>query len=370
MIAGLPEITFANKDESMVKSEVIAGYEAAAGRTLALGDPIRIFLESIAAIIVQQRALIDFTGKMNLLAYAVDDYLDHLGSFLGVTRLPAAASLTTLRFTLSSAQIGATLIPLGTRATADGQTLFATTVAATIPAGQLYVDVPAVCQTPGASGNNIIIGAIINMVDTIPYVYGVTNTTVSAGGSDIEDDESYRERIHQAPEKFTNAGSRGAYEFWAKSANSSIIDVSVISPSAGVVNVYPLMIGGTIPTSDVLDEVNAIVNAENIRPLTDEVHVLAPTTMSYTINVTYYILTSNSAIASTIQSAVSAAVDDFILWQKSALGRDVEPSELISKMVMAGAKRVTITSPSFSAVSDAQVAVCSSSTVTFGGFEN
>lgn len=370
MIAGLPDITFANKDEATVKSEVIAGYEAASGRTLANGDPIRIFLESIAAIIVQQRALIDFTGKMNLLAYASGDYLDHLGAFLGVLRLPASSALTTIRFTLSSVQIGVTLIPIGTRATANGQIFFATTEAATIPAGQLYVDVPAVCQTAGSIGNNIIIGAIVNMVDTIPYVYSVTNTTVSAGGSDIEDDESYRDRIHQAPEKFTNAGSRGAYEFWAKSANSSIIDVSVISPSAGVVNVYPLMTGGTIPTSDVLDEVNTIVNAESIRPLTDEVHVLAPTTVSYTINVTYYILTSNSSIASTIQTAVSSAVDDFVAWQKSALGRDVEPSELISKMVLAGAKRVTITSPSFAAVSDSQVAVCSSSTITFGGFES
>ena len=81
----LPEISFVETDTGNIESAIITNYEALAGRTLAQGDPIRLFLLSVAAIIVQQRVLIDYSAKMNLLAYAEGDYLDHIGNLVGVT---------------------------------------------------------------------------------------------------------------------------------------------------------------------------------------------------------------------------------------------------------------------------------------------
>ena len=95
MIMTLPEISFVETDTGNIESAIITTYEALAGRTLAQGDPIRLFLLSVAAIIVQQRVLIDYSAKMNLLAYAEGDYLDHIGNLVGVTRLPSAAAITT-----------------------------------------------------------------------------------------------------------------------------------------------------------------------------------------------------------------------------------------------------------------------------------
>ena len=60
----LPEISFVETDTGNIESAIITTYEALAGRTLAQGDPIRLFLLSIAAIIVQQRVLIDYSAKM------------------------------------------------------------------------------------------------------------------------------------------------------------------------------------------------------------------------------------------------------------------------------------------------------------------
>ncbi len=66
----MKDIEFVNTDTNTIKTNVITVYEGLSGRTLAAGDPIRLFLESIASIIAQQRAIINFTGKMNLLAYS------------------------------------------------------------------------------------------------------------------------------------------------------------------------------------------------------------------------------------------------------------------------------------------------------------
>ena len=63
------------------------------------------------------------------------------------------------------------------------------------------------------------------------------------------------------------------------------------------------------------------------------------------------------------------AVNAFVLWQKSKLGRDVNPSELIRRIMDAGAKRVVVTAPEYAAVSVTQVAVAKTTNVSLGGME-
>ena len=72
----LSDITFANKAPEEIESAIISQYEELSGRTLARGDPVRLFLEAIILVIVHQRTLIDNAAKMNLLAYATGDYPD------------------------------------------------------------------------------------------------------------------------------------------------------------------------------------------------------------------------------------------------------------------------------------------------------
>ncbi|GHS88594.1 hypothetical protein AGMMS49957_10360 [Synergistales bacterium] len=376
----LPDVVFAERSPAVIERELINGYEQAyktqygEERKLYPGDPIRLFLESVAFELIHQRQLIDHAAKMNLLAYSAGDYLDHIGALLNVTRLPAQAAATTLKFTLSAPQIGVSLIPKGTRATpGGGNIIFATDKTAEIPEGEQEADVSASCVILGAVGNGFLPGQVNKIVDPFPWQVYVTNTTVSSGGANIESDENLRERIQIAPESFSVAGPRGAYEFWARTAHQSIVDVAVLGPpdtEPGDVEIYPLLADGELPTQDILDAVYAVCDAEDIRPDTDHVFVLAPQTVGFDLSVTYWIDRSRAAQSAAIQQAVNQAVGAWVRWQRSKLGRDVNPSELNHRILAAGAKRAEILSPEFTPLTRSQVAAPDDMEVTFGGLED
>jgi phage-related baseplate assembly protein len=196
---------------------------------------------------------------------------------------------------------------------------------------------------------------------------------MSYGGVDVESDENLRERIQIAPESFSVAGSRGAYEFWARTAHQGIVDVAVLGPpdtTPGHVEIYPLLTGGEMPTQDILDAVYSVCNAEDMRPMTDYVHVLSPVAVNYDVNVTYWIDRSRATQAAAMQAAATGAVNAWINWQRSKLGRDINPSELSHRLIAAGAKRASIRSPSFTVLAGSQVAVPGAVSVTFGGLED
>lgn len=366
-LSQLPEINFAEKSAQEIETAVITTYEAISERTLAPGDPVRLFLEAIAVLIIQQRALIDYSAKQNLLAYSTGDYLDHIGILVGSTRLPAAKAKTTLRFILSAAQPQSVTISAGTRATPGNNLYFATTAVATIPAGQTTIDVSAECTETGTKGNGYQPGQINKIVDPFQWLKTVSNITQSEGGAETETDASYRERIRQAPEQFSCAGPVGAYRYWAKTASQQIIDVAVYSPAAGTVEIRPLLTDGAIPGQDILDTVAQICNNESVRPLTDLVSVLAPEIVSYNIDMTYYIAPENSTQTVVIQQAVTQAVNDYILWQKTKIGRSINPSELVTRVRTAGASRIDLITPIYLTLTAAQVAVVGTVTVNYGG---
>lgn len=372
LYAQLEDITFAERDPDAISAEVIRLYEDASGRTLARADPVRLFLDSVILAIIQQRNVIDHAAKMNLLAYATGSYLDHIGALLGVTRLEASHAMTTVTFTLKGALTYPAIIPQGTRITPGDGVNFATVQELRIPTGALSGTVEAMCTEPGTSANGYVAGQIRRLVDVLPYDITCENVTVSSGGTDTEADDNYRERIQIAPESFSTAGPVKAYEYYARSANSDIIDVAVMGPpdtKPGYVEIYPLMTNGVLPSDEVLAEVLRTCSADNVRPDTDYVTVLRPQSVSYTLNMTYYIDESVSTSASYIQGNVEGAVSEWVLWQRKALGRDINPSELTRRVLDAGAKRCVISSPAFTVLRRNELAVCTSQSVIYGGLE-
>ena len=79
---------------------------------------------------------------------------------------------------------------------------------------------------------------------------------------------------------------------------------------------------------------------------------------------------SDQSRATNIQLKVVAAINDYIDWQKSEIGRDINPDVLRQKILNAGAKRVDIASPVFTVVDEDSVASMKSQSVTYGGLEN
>jgi phage-related baseplate assembly protein len=155
-------------------------------------------------------------------------------------------------------------------------------------------------------------------------------------------------------------------------SHNSIIDVSVSSPSLGVIKICPLIEGGALPSQEVLDAVQAVVDSDTRRPLTDQVVTVAPEAVSFSVALDYWIETSASALTAQIQEAVAVALADYVDWQVTKMGRDINPSMLIAKIqAVSGVKRVVVNSPVFAAVATDQVASLSgSATASYQGLED
>ncbi len=372
LFPNLSEVIFAEKDPDKITSEILSIYESLTGRTLARADPVRLFLDTIILAVIQQRNLIDFAAKQNLLAYATGDYLDHIGALLGVSRLEPSHAVTTIRFTLTAPLSYTAIIPEGTRVSTGDGVVFATTELCILAPDELTETVSAKCTSSGSSGNGYAPGQVSRLVDTFTFPVKAENITETTGGADTESDENFRERIQIAPESFSVAGPKEAYKYFARSANSDIVDVAVIAPPVtqpGYVRIYPLMTGGVLPDAEVLAEVLEVCSADDVRPCTDYVEVLRPEAVSYALSMTYWIDERDSVNSSYIRSEVESAVDGWVLWQRQVLGRDVNPSELIRRVVNAGAKRCEVSSPEFRVLKDWEVGMCVNRSVTYGGLE-
>jgi phage-related baseplate assembly protein len=252
----------------------------------------------------------------------------------------------------------------------SGDVYFVTSGSLEIPSGEMSGDVTAVAAVSGVEANGFLPGQIKCLVDPLPWIQSVINITTSEGGADVEGDENLRERIQLAPESFSNAGSRGAYIFWARSASQLIADVAVDSPAPGVVDIYPLLYGGVIPEQEILDLVLDTCSADTVRPMTDLVHAYAPHTVAYDLDVAWFLERKNATMATSISAAVAKAANDWMIWQRSKLGRDINPSELIARMMQAGARRVIVNLPVFTVLDFNMIGVASSAAVNYGGIED
>lgn len=366
----LPRLSFAERSPALIASNIVKTVEGLLDRKLARADPLRLFLLGVEAIVVQQREIIDQSAKMNLLAYAMGENLDHIGALVGTERIGASSAHTTLSLVLSALRETATVIPRGIRVTAGDGIMFALDEAVIIPKGAVSALGTATCTVTGMIGNGYAAGELKTIVDPVPFLMSATNTTKSEGGADVEGDDHYRERIHEAPEKFSTAGPTLAYEYHAKAASALISDVYPDSPAPGEVVVYPLLKGGVIPGEEVLTLVREKLNDRRIRPLTDKVSVKVPESVKYDVEAVYYIDRRDATEAAAIQTRAENAVQEFVAWQKEKLGRDINPTELYYRLRAAGVKRAEIISPAFTATNRKQVAVAENVKVTFGGLED
>lgn len=371
MSVNLPEIDFCETDTEAVERQIIEKYQQVAGVALYPGDPVRLFLEALAYLIAQQRFMIDFAGKMNLVSLSQGDYLDHLGALLATPRLGSQAARTTLRFTLSGALDWPVVIPAGTRATADGRLYWSTTADVVIEAGRTEGEAEAVCQQAGSQGNGLLPGQINRLVDRHSYLAGVSNTSLTLGGTDLEDDERYRARIQLAPERLCTCGPADAYRWWALSVSQDIADVAVWSPQPGQVRLAPLMRDGGLPAPEIITKVTEAVQDKRRRPLTDVVRVVPPEVVEYQVYGVYHLRASYAAQAAGIQAQVQQVLREYLAWQRARLGRDITPSELVSRVQQVdGVQRVELSAPAYQALDPWQVAAAGQAELAYGGLSD
>src|SRR5579863_5727174 len=368
----LPPPVFVNDadglDPNLVLADMVAAFEAAAGRTLQPAQVERLVINLYAYRESLVRNAIQYAAQQNLLAYAIFPMIDYLGQLLGVGRLPAQGATTILQFTLANSLAVAYAIAAGTQVGSnDGQYVFATNEALTIPAGTLSASVEATATVAGAGANGYLVGQINVQLEPSVLIGSVTNTTVSGGGSAPETDDHLRTRIQAAPNQFSVAGPEGAYRYFTLSADASIIDAQVTSPAPGQVNVYVLTGPITqqpsaapnnagLASATLLSKVLALLSSDNVRPLTDTVNALAVAEVDYQIagTITLY---ADADPASTMEAANTAA-QNFAIALSSRIQRDIVPSQIIEALSVAGVYEVTLTAPVYTPLAAGQWANC------------
>ena len=337
--------------------------------SLAKADPHRLIMYACAVQIYQAMQYADYAGKASFLKYARGEYLDNLVAIRGIQRQQAVPATTTLQFSISEPLASAVGIPAGTRATNGNDVFFATDDYVEIKAGETSVSVSATCTEEGSAGNNFAVGEFGTLVNSLPYVVAVTNTTQTFGGTDIEDDDSLKERAYEIQNSYSTAGPTGAYAYFVKEIDQSISDVVIRSDTPGVVNVIFVTDSG-IPDPALIQKVADVLEDRDIRPLTDKVEVSAPASHTYNVDLTYYISSNEKASVASIQENIAAAVNIYNAWQTGKIGRDINPSYLIQKIMEAGAKRTVITAPVFTALDNGTIAKTGNVTVKYGGLED
>lgn len=370
-------IQFVEVDAKKIYDDIIIQVQKALQTVLYPGDERRIFLEQQAQIIVAIYNAINETGKKNLLRYAKGEVLDAIGEENDTYRLPAQKSKAALKFILSAAQPNNIIIPKGTRATPDGVLFFATKKDSMVNAGATNIEIEVEATETGEEYNNFAVGQINQLVDPIPFVSSVTNTTISSGGANIEPDDDgvnvwsgYRERIRLSSAKQSTAGSEYGYIYWAKTADSNIQDVAVTSPNDGEILITILMKNRDLPTQSILEKVLSVCSDKKVRPMTDKVTVSGPTQVTYNINFNYYIDKNNLGEELNIRNkieGINGAVETYKLWQDSKMGRDINPDYLRQLVLNAGASRIDVVNPIFTQITDIEVPKIGTVSINYGG---
>lgn len=384
------EINFLEVNPEKIFNELISSTEKAYGETLYPGDERRIFLSQLLPLFVALENKINDTAKQNLLRYARDELLNAIGEDQYHTkRLEAKKAKCKAKIKLVSKQNKDIIVPQGTRVTPDGTIFFKTVNDNIIVPGEIEKECVLESVTEGSESNKLLPGQIKNIVDPIPFVESIVNISISEGGRDIESDEHYRERCRIAPEGFSCAGPEGSYEYFAKSADSNIVDVRVNSPSPGTVNIIPLLKNGEIPGKEVLDKVLKECSKKNRRPLTDKVEVKAPNTIKYDIDIEYYLDIQHNTEELKFRQIVEGlkldcsegAIRDYINWQQEQLGKKINPDELRFKMqnaatyttidnkVFTAIRRIVVHSPDFKDLNETEVAKVGNIKIKYGGLE-
>jgi len=359
---------------NLILADMVAEFQAAAGRTLYPAQVERLLINLYAYRESLVRNAIQYTGQQNLLAFAAFPMLDYLGQLLGVTRLPAQSATVTLQFTLTDALSISYTIPAQTQVgTTDGQFVFATNSDLTIPPGASTGTVAASATVAGTGANGYLAGQITVLLDPNALISGAINTTLSGGGSAPETDDHLRTRIQAAPNQFSVAGPEGAYRYFALTADPTIADAQISSPAPGQVNVCILtgpVTAQPAPSPNpagtasqaLLSKVINLLTADNVRPLTDTVTVSAATEADYIIagTITMY---SDAEPVSTMAAAETAATN-FALALASRIQRDIVPSQIIEALSVSGVYQVALTSPPYIQLEPGQWANCTGIVLT------
>lgn len=254
------------------------------------GSIIYDALAPCAFFLAQQTFQLDNFVDLVFVDTAVGAYLDNAVALYGIRRKEATAAVR--KMTVSAA------VDSGTR-WGIGGLVYAVT-------GAVSENVYEVaCETAGEIGNRY--SGAMEPVSNVTGVTAMLGDIITAG-TDVESDESLRERFYAKVRQPATSGNAYHYRQWA-------LEV----PGAGDAKVFPLDNGPGTVTVLVVDDDKEISSAlpasvaahiESQRPIGATVTVTSPTAL--TVNVSASVLLDGSQTLDEVKAAYQAALDMFL----------------------------------------------------------
>lgn len=183
-----------------------------------------------------------------------------------------------------------------------------------------------------------------------------------------EPDEDLRRRAQLAPEGTTAAGSYGSYRFYALGAHPDVRDASIDSPAPGVVRATVLSrVGSGAAPLDLLNAVGGALNAQDVRPVSDDVQVQSAQIVPFEVRAVLHVYPGPAA--KPLLDAARQALADYIEKTRK-LGYDVTRSGLFAALHQPGVQRVDLLSPAADIVmASTQAGDCTAQVVELGGVD-
>jgi phage-related baseplate assembly protein len=165
----------------------------------------------------------------------------------------------------------------------------------------------------------------------------------TGAGAVMEQDDDFRARILIAPHSFSVAGPELAYVYHARTASGDVLDASATSPSPGevIISVLSRTGDGTAPPQT-LSAVNAVLNNDAVRPLTDFVTVQSADVVPFNINADLFLYSGPDA--GLIETAAASALNIYLA-DNRRLGRDITRAGIIAALKVPGVQNVILAAP-------------------------
>ncbi|MGL6554431.1 baseplate J/gp47 family protein [Aeromonas jandaei] len=178
----------------------------------------------------------------------------------------------------------------------------------------------------------------------------------------MENDESLRERSLMAWDAMSTAGPRGAYEFWARSADGRIIDAKAISPSPAVAVVTIISSEGDgTASAELIAKADAECRDEDRIPVADRLTTQSAGILHYTITAKLHMELTGAEK----EMALTAARDALAAWvnPRKRIGVRIADSAIKAVLHVPGVTWVELVGWADIIPTDTQAAYCTKYTV-------
>ncbi|EIS9472650.1 baseplate J/gp47 family protein [Clostridioides difficile] len=313
----LPIPVFLTEDEEAIHERMLSNFQDVS--TLE-GD----FIYDATRPTAEQIAELKQLGLQNNLKIAFPQtsygtYLEWLGECKGVFKNQPTKSVGMITFTGVQGTIITKGTILTTVATDEKQSIeFELLETKTIEENET-VDIKAECRITGTIGN-VSKNTITVLLGSISGVKSVVNKEGFKGGTDIEDEEHFRERVLVAEQEDKLSGASSDYIRWTKEVDG--VGYAYVVPEwdgAGTVKVLILDKNRKAATQELIDKVQEYIYPLNIEegqnrdgkaPIGALVTVVTPETLL--INVKASFIFSNSFNEETVLNNLKTKIDKYL----------------------------------------------------------